>query len=62
MELIRDIVGSEQITGTRERRVLGHKIRANISLLHIMHRSELSVVSITLRGSQWMAKNSANLD
>jgi hypothetical protein len=49
MELVRDRVGSEQITGTGGRRMLGQKIRANISLLHIVHRSELSVVFIIAR-------------
>jgi hypothetical protein len=62
MELVRDSVGSERITGTGGRRMLGQKIRANISLLHIVHRSELSVVFITLRGSRWVAENLANID
>jgi hypothetical protein len=62
MELVRDRGGSERITGTGGRRMLDQKIRANISLLHIVHRSALGVVSITLRGSRWVAENSANLD
>jgi hypothetical protein len=50
MELVRERVGSEQITGTGGRRMLGRKIRANISLLpRIVRRSELSVVSIIAR-------------
>jgi hypothetical protein len=42
--------------------MLGQKIRANISLLHIVRRSEPSVVFITLRGSRWVAENLANID
>jgi hypothetical protein len=49
MELVRDRVGSEQITGAGGRRMLGQEIRTNISLLHIVHRSELSVVFIIAR-------------
>ena len=62
MELVRGRAGSEQITETGGRRMLGQKIRANISLLHIVHRSELGEVFITLRGSRWVAENLANID
>ena len=49
MKLVCDIVGSEQLTGTGGRRILGQEICANIPLSHIVHRSELSVVFIIAR-------------
>jgi hypothetical protein len=52
MELVRDGVGSEQTTGTGERRMLSQKIRVDMSLLHTVQRSELNVVFLTLRGSR----------
>jgi hypothetical protein len=57
MELVRDRVGSEQITGIGGRRMLGQKIRVNISLLHIAHRSELGVVFIIARGGKELGKH-----